>query len=231
MGLIPTGLGGVSAPDITSNLVAQYNLADLTDATGRGNTLTNNGAATFGAGQVGNAAYLAAASSQYLSRADNADLSLGGGGSFTIAAWLYLSGLGSFRTAISKGLGTTGGMEYYLDYSSVASRFRFLLSTGISLAVVNADALGAPSAATWYFVLARYNSASSLASIQVNNGTVNSVAHAGGAQDTADEFRIGNNSDGSAFWDGRIDAVRIYKGRALSSADGAMLWNAGAGME
>src|SRR5215831_2548559 len=92
--------------------VAAFKLDDLTDATGRGNDLTNNNSATFGAGKIGNAAYFTAASSQYLSHASDSDLALGAG-SYTIGCWIYLASTpASSLTFISKW--KTGDLEYIL---------------------------------------------------------------------------------------------------------------------
>jgi len=59
-----------------------WKLADLTDATGNGYTLTNNGGVTFGPGKIGDAAIFDDGIS-YL-RVDNAAFT---GNTFTVAAW------------------------------------------------------------------------------------------------------------------------------------------------
>lgn len=50
------GGGGGGGEGLLSGLLAFYNLSDLTDASGNGNTLTNNGGVTFSSGKIGNAA-------------------------------------------------------------------------------------------------------------------------------------------------------------------------------
>ena len=49
----PAGGGGTS---LTTGLQAFYKLDDLTDSSGNGNALTNNGDVSFSSGKIGNAA-------------------------------------------------------------------------------------------------------------------------------------------------------------------------------
>ena len=59
------------------------------DATGRGNNLTDLGTVSSAPGHIGSAAVFTRDYNEYLSHADNADLSQGNN-DFTVAGWLYL---------------------------------------------------------------------------------------------------------------------------------------------
>src|SRR5436190_21285349 len=98
-------------------VVAAWKLSDLTDATGRGNTLTNNNSATFNTGKIGNAAYFTGSSSQYLSRSSNADLQAGDI-DFTLGCWFYIPNANSNQDAVlvAKRSEVAGGSDYALYY-------------------------------------------------------------------------------------------------------------------
>lgn len=61
------GVANAAVSSLLTNLVAYWALSDLSDASGNGHTLTNNASVTFGAGKLGNAAYLTNAANQGLS--------------------------------------------------------------------------------------------------------------------------------------------------------------------
>jgi hypothetical protein len=71
---------------LRASIVAYYKLDDTTDSGPNGYTLTNNNAATFGAGKVGDAASLVAGSSQTLT----ATIAIGA--DLTVCGWVYVSG-------------------------------------------------------------------------------------------------------------------------------------------
>lgn len=210
---------------LTDSLVAYWSLSDLTDSHGS-NTLTNNNTATFTTGKVGNAANFARASSQYLSIADNAALSMGDI-DFTIACWVQI-GVSQTNSAIAGKWGTVG--EYLLLY--VSNRFYFSVRNLANSATANAAAntLGAPSTSTWYYIVAQHDSVNNLVKIKVNNGAWDSVAHSGGVRDGIESFAIGAYHTPSGFWDGLVDELAIWK-RCLSDAEITDLYNGGSGRD
>jgi hypothetical protein len=225
---------GSAEADITSNLVAKYDLSDLTDATGRGNTLTNNNGVTFAAGKVGNAAVFDAGLAQYLSRADNADLSMNGG-SLTIALWWKPADLND-AVLVLKGSTTASfeSQEYLLVYDVSLGLglggLGFVVGDGTHGAAVSSSATITDG--SWYFIVASYDSATHLMSISVNNAAPETfdASAVTGIQDGMFDFQIGGDVGGGFFTTGSIDAVRIYK-RKLAAADLTALYNAGSGIE
>ena len=228
------GLGGLS---LHRNLVGYFKLEELSgtrfDATGRGNNLTDNNTVTQAAGIVGNAGQFTAANSEYLSIADNADLSVGDI-DFTVACWLYFDTNSGTRVALSKGNNDTdNNTAYMIQYvAAPTDRLRFRVGNGTNNTTVVADTFGAILTATWLFVVAWHDSVADTINIQINNGGANSAARTGGSYDDARAFRIGTDPGDipGDFWDGRIDAVGVWK-RVLTAAERTLLYNNGNGRQ
>jgi hypothetical protein len=170
---------------------------------------------------IGRAANFSAASSQYLSVADNADLSASGSdlGDMTFSAWVRLSDKSTYRYIISKSAVT----EYYIDYNPSQDRFRF----GWGTPYVWADALGSPSINTWYFIVGWYDSVGNTINISVN-GLSDSAVPVGFDPSGNGDFLIGFQGDLGYYMDGLIDEVGVWR-RMLTSDERAELYNGGAG--
>lgn len=228
------GGGNPTAAGLLTSLVAFWKLDEASgvrdDAVGA-NNLTDNNTVTQAAGTVGNAAQFTAANSEYLSIADNADLSTGDI-DFTVTAWVYLDSKGANRTIASKA--SFGIEEWLLRYSSANDRFEFyILDSTPAFRVATANTLGVPATATWYFIVAWHDATANTVSIQVNDGTADSgAAGSGGPADRAGAFGIGAYGDGTAatFHDGRVDAAGFWK-RTLTATEKTYLYNGGSGRE
>jgi len=226
---------------ITDNLVACWPLeADGTDATGRGNTLTNVGA-TFVAGKVGNCADLEETENDFLWRGDNADLSMGAGVDCTICVWVrpetVNAGISTYF--VTKYLTTGNQREYALLRfgDGVTHRYRFQASSAGTLATLSAvmDNTVVPTAGEWVFIVGQHNAAAATISISVNAGTPVTAAHAGGIYNGAADLCLGRASGSTGNdWDGLIDQLCIWKsapggGGVKTAAEITWLFNAGAG--
>jgi hypothetical protein len=223
-GMIPGcsswGTSPASTNGLLNNLVAYYSLDNVSDATGRGNTLTNNGGASFVAGRVGNCANFVAASGQRLVRASTSDLVLGDI-DFTITCWVNLGDKSVDRPIVVKGDG--GGYEYGIVYDAAQDMFKFTDSNHSVLA----STFGSPSLATWYFIAVTYLNGSSFPSISVNSGAADADG-IGQIPDTKN-FNIGTDGGGVSFMDGRMDEVGIWKA-VLTPDQLTALYNSGAGL-
>ncbi len=237
-------LGASAAPGwrplgiLSTNLIAYWKLEEasgtrldeLSGCGGSGCDLSDNNTVTQAAGKQNNAALFTAANSEYLLKADHADLSAGNI-DFSIGAWVYLASKGADRAIVSKYLATGNQREYMILFSSGADRFRFQTSPdGTNVFSTTANALGSPALNTWYFVFAWHDAGADTLNIQVNNGTVDTLSsYTGGIVDGTADFMIGSyNVHTSLFWDGRIDEVGIWK-RTLTAAERGYLYNAGNG--
>ena len=198
-----------------------------------GNNLANNNNVSQVAGKVGNASQFVSASEQSLSLASNASLQTGDI-DFTFAGWVYLDSLTTHRLILSKYNGAgAASFEYWLLYNQTPNRFQFGVSDtgdGSDVTSVNADTLGAPSTATWYFVQAWHDAGSNVIQIRVNNAGADSAAHTGGVFAGTNVFRVGSDGPQTGFMNGRLDAWGFWK-RLLTTAELNFLYNGGNGLE
>jgi hypothetical protein len=225
---------------LTDNLVSVFELeeasgsrADAVIATG--NTLTDNNTVTQNAGKVGNAAQFTSANSESLSHTDNTSLSTGDI-QFTFATWVNFDTAPPAAQAVavfSKWEGVGNNREYALDWAQASNRFRWIVdSTGTGATVLSADNFGAPSTATWYFIVVTHDSVANTITIRVNNGTADSSAYSAGVFDGAANFNIGRfatGGGGEEFLDGKVDQLCFWK-RILTAAEMTQMYNGGAGL-
>lgn len=212
---------------LSDNLIAYYSLDDATDAHTNSYDLTNNNTVTFTAGKVGNAATFSAASSQYLSHADNADFSMGDV-DFTVAAWIKTSATGTVAGMVGKFTTATNDREYILR-----RRFgepRFVVSSAGNVESASADRGSDISTGTWYFVVGVHDAANDEIILYVDNETPVTTAYSSGVFDGVAAFTIGARATPSNYFDGQIDEVAVWK-RALSPSEIAELYNSGSGRD
>lgn len=193
------------------------------------NTLAPINAPGYEAGKIGNSAAFVRASSQGLQIASNSALQTGDI-DFSVAAWVKLASKTATNNYIAvKGNNNATAWEYALRYSTATDRFQFAIGNGAA-AIVAADALGAPSTGTWYYIAAWHDATANKIYIQVNDGTINNAADAAITANT-EPFTIGAAGTPSKFstFDGAIDEVAFWK-RTLSADDRTALYNGGAGL-
>lgn len=218
---------------LTDNLISYWELEEASgtrdDAHGANDLTDNNTVGQSASGKVGNCADFEADNSEKLTRADNTDLSAGDI-SFTFAAWVFLESKTARMNIITKD-GPTDG-EYDIQWHDIVDRFQFVVfgtsGFGNSGAAVG-DALGSPSTATWYFIVAWHDATANTVNIQINNGTVDSAAHSAGVFDGTGVFAIGATDAFGQYFDGLIDQVGFWK-RVLTSQERTDLYNSGNGL-
>lgn len=215
---------------LTADLVAYWPLSEASgtraDVVGN-NNLTDNATVTGAVGKLGNASQFTAANSEYLSIADNSDLSMGDI-DFTIAGWIYLDTLGADRGVISKW--ATAPNSEYLVQVLASNQLRFQVSNNGTAATGITNTSVTLAATTWYFFVAWHDSVANTVNLQVNNGTIASTAHTTGVFNGASELRIGSVQSAGQYWNGRIDDTGLWKGRVLTAAQRTNLYNGGAGL-
>jgi hypothetical protein len=166
------GLAGVAGAQVsTTNLQAYWKLdsAGVTADAHGSNTLTNNGTVTTTTGKINEAASLNG-SSQYLSIADNAELSVGDI-DFSFACWFYRTSNGSFPVLFSKD-GNSSSTNEYLLYVNTAGiqQLTFAVydsSNNLKLAEWGSGVTNN----TWYFVACGHNATANDVWISVNAAT------------------------------------------------------------
>lgn len=182
-------------------------------------------------GKVNGCRDFEAGNSEYFDLADNTDLSTGNV-DFTFACWIQLESKGADRDVIAK-VSAAGLIEYQLRFQASSDRLQWrVTSDGTNnFTSLNADVLGAPSTATWYFVVVWHDSVSNVIGISVDAGASNTAPYSAGVFDGTASFVIGREGDRNTdYWDGLVDEVGFWK-RVLTSDERTELYNAGAGRD
>ena len=209
------------APSLTTGLQAFYKLADETDSSGNGNTLTNNGSVSFASGKIGNAAVFDG--SNWLNRS-NANLHL----PYSISFWVngptsqYRVGLIGSRSNSEEGELSIAYQEGELNVTP--NGFPHFINWGGNTA--GPDVLDG----NWHHVLVSYDG--TLHKVYHNNNLISTLT-VNQPPDSDLNLTIGRlEMDVYDFqpFNGSIDAVGIWN-RALSDAEVTALYNSGAGIE
>lgn len=187
------------------------------------NDLTDNNTVLYNTGVVSNAADFENDNAEYLSMADNADVSMGDI-SMTIASWVRLESLTVRRYLIAK------NHDYYTRYDASTNRFVFKVSAdGTNYTTVSANNYGSVPTDTWAFILSWHDPDTDKIFISVNDGSVNEVSHAGGIYNGSYAFSLGwRIGQAGCYMDGLMDSVALWK-RTLTAAERTWLYNSGNG--
>ena len=201
---------------LTDNLLAFYKLNDLTDSSGNGNTLTNNGDVTFSSGKIGNAAVFDG--TNWLSSSENTAF---GTSNLSVSMWVNASNLDNSQKMAY--VGGSGGFVFSLLEGTV-----HLAKAGV------ADLYDFSSASvtnnSWFHVVMKREETTFTCYI---NGTSVGTYDSGSVIDfTGTDRFFGAYIDGLEGYSiaGQIDAVGIWD-RALSEAEVTSLYNSGTGLE
>ena len=218
-----------STVDLLSGIVAWWAGADVNDSVGS-NTLTNNNSVTFTAGKnatLGNA-FTLNGTSQYLSIADNAAISIPIDTTFSLVMWLKTpSSLPSnIMDFIIKG-GSTN--EYELGWHNDTNRtYMYVFDNGADPV---ANVLTDLEVSTWYNIVGTYNDTTELLTTYVNAVSGTSVAATRGARDLTGTLRIGSFDGTSRFAKDQMQAVGIYENHALTAGEISDLYNSDNGKQ
>jgi hypothetical protein len=219
------GGGGGGGEGLLSGLLAFYNLSDLTDASGNNRTLTNNGNVSFASGKIGNAAVFDG--ENYLFN----NFTAAGMSALTLSAWI--------KTVDGEGQRNLIGVHPNADNQS---QFLMLIyNGGIEAGVrVNDTAYWAKGFSgltniannSWHHAALVFNGVSCF--LWLDGQIDGSVSFDSGVLNNSSSYfgigRTEQDSYGNEPIDGSIDAVGLWS-RALTSAEIAELYNAGAGKE
>lgn len=219
---------------LTDQLVAFWALEEASgsrhDSWGS-ETLTSNNSVGQQTGKIDHCAHFTAASSQYLSHADDANLGVGGT-DFSFAFWMYMDSASNV-VLISKEDDTTPLLEYRIGWNGSTAYIQVANAAGSGWnTILYESSFGAMSTATWYWVYCEWDNTALKAGICINAGTLDqSAAFANGPTRHDGIFLMGAYNSGApaAFMDGRLDEVGFWK-RKLTSAERTQLYNGGAGL-
>ena len=229
----------VNTASLNNNLISWWTLDEPSAGVGAvaradshgTNNLTDNNTTASAAGKVAQATQHINANDEYLSHVSNADLQTGDI-DFTVACWVYLDNKATVQMFVTKDNAGGGNREYHLAYDSGADRFTFAVFTPVDVQVaINANTLGAPVVATWYFIIAWHDSVANTINIQVNDGGVDSVGVAALQAAGNAVFMLGRRQFGGFLnpLDGRLDEV-VFAKRVWTADERTILYNGGDGM-
>lgn len=171
------------------------------------------------------AAHFTRASTEFLSIADNAALSMGDI-TCSFVGWVKFDTVGTEQAILGKY--TSGGQEY-LIFKDNTDKLAFAVSgDGSNDTRVTFDATTCV-ADTWYFFCAIHDATANTISLSVNNATAESESHSTGIANGTTRFALGVYGASTSCLDGCLDSIGIWK-RAISTAEREAFYNAGAGI-
>lgn len=215
-----------------SSLISFWKLNELSgnraDSIGN-NTLVDNNTVGNSTGLVyANCADLVPANNEFLDVASNAGL-VTGDVTFWCGLWVKRNS-NTTGHVIGKGWNTPNTREWVLYHESVTQKVAFYVGYGgVAQSTQNIAQSGTLANSTWYFLLFWHDSVGNTINIQVNNGTVASVAHSNGLNTSTSDFVIGSDWGGT-IWNGQVGPVMFGKNYVPTVADRTFLYNSGVGM-
>ena len=202
--------------------VDSFSTNDLTDGSSVGST-----AGLFSQ----NAAVFASASTDYLTIADNAALSLGNE-DFSISAWIRITADNGSARMLAKYHYDSDNREYAIAWDAAADNtfsFQIGFSSGTAFTEVYASTFGAPATnGTQWCWLYMYHENGTEIGISVDNGTIDTSAHTGGVHSGSSSLNIGRRQE-DLYCDADIQQVAIWR-RLLTADDRAVIYNSGSGL-
>ncbi|MDQ2903302.1 MAG: DUF5127 domain-containing protein [Chloroflexota bacterium] len=223
----------LAAPaDITSGLVGYWKLdegsgTNAADSSGNGNNGTLSGGPAWTTGKIGTALSFNGGTGVDIHRSV-----LNTSGSYSVAAWVQLTNIGNWSTAVSQDGTTISG--FFLQYTNPGAgadggKFAFSVVSADSTGGTSVRATSAftPLANRWYHLVGIHDAGSNQIKLYVN-GTLVATRSVVPAWNATGETVIGHAKWGGGsvdFWPGLIDDVRVYN-RVLSDQDVRDIYNA-----
>lgn len=200
------------------------------------NTLVNNNTATYSAGKINNGVNLASASSQYMSRADDASLDITA--NLSISCWVKVAGnpgSGVYYGIVSKGGINTSSSDTVTQYclwydNDGAYRTNFLIRRAGGNFSCTYNSQLTPG--TWYHLVGTFQESSAIR-LYLNGSEVanNTSTPPAAIVNTAQPFVVGCQYSGSAgnYLNGSVDELGVWS-KVLSTGEVTSLYNSGNGL-
>ena len=201
-------IGGIGPAFPSNGLLAFWKLDNLTDASGNGNSLTNNNNVQFVSGKIGNAAEFDG--TNYFNTTTQI------GQSFSLSFWLYPTEVSGYTNVLTWRVSGTGSIGYDGSVYWYNDNGGFLVQSSAGIITTN----------QWHHVvLVCDNNAITiyLDNSSVATGTDNNTR-------LATDLVIGAYLNGTETIVGKLDAVGIWD-RAITNEERSILYNNGEGVE
>lgn len=177
--------------------------------------------------ETGGSRKFVASNLEYFSVADTADLDFGTG-DFTVECWVKRLTTGSSHAIISKGL--TGAGSFQLRIKSSDEIEAVIRDTAVEITHTTSVVMNDTD---WHHVVwvadRSGNSTIYLDGSVASGGTV-AITTAALTIDNSEAMEIGRSRSGSLYANGDLARCRLWKGRSLTAADVADLYNGGEGL-
>ena len=194
-------------------LQAFYRLSDLTDSSGNGKTLTNNGNVTFASGKIGNAALFNGTNRLYTESFSTIDTSQ----PFCVSFWSKPTA-NTVGTVCANGTGV--GFNIHNDG---AGNLNFNNGQSADCSVPDAFVVG-----VWKHYVCMVSNGNTI--VYIDGSQVYNQQSNASYSTTINSLSIGSYDGNQLMFNGSIDAVGVWN-RALTEAEVSALYNSGAGLE
>ena len=217
---------------LTTDIKAYYKLdessGNAADATGNGNTLTNNNTALYGPGIINNGVVATSVGPQYLSIGST--LGISDGTDFTITGWFNIASFATGDQALwDLGFTATSYTQNAIRVNGSTIKYD---RGRRCVAQQHVDYSTTINTGTWYFVCQTFTASSSTVKGFLNASEVASSVLSGigsnGCAPTA-HFFIGQDGDFTNC-NATIDEVGVWN-RVLTGPEITQLYNGGAGLQ
>lgn len=194
-----------------------------------GTTLAEiGGSIAYAAGPDGGGVQITRSQGRYLACADTTKYSPGDT-DFTLLVPVWLDTLPSGDAIVcSKSATPAGSREFQLYRRNTNNRWTFLVSSTGSNSVLVDESVTVAATGAWVWLAAWHNSVLDTINLQVNNGTIRTVAHTLGIFQGGLRFCVGNVDGGAVLFDGKIGRL-LYIPRVLSAGERSWWYNPGGG--
>jgi hypothetical protein len=220
------------ANNFKTSLVAYYSMED---SSGSGavdsfaaNNMTLNGTLGSAAGKISNCRTSSGSSANYLSLSSVAGFSPGSG-NFTLTFWAKSALVGqggAYPIVLSKDGNSSN--EEWLIYIDAGANSPVLEVTSNGSSKSHVTATGSIFGDTsWHFVAAEWDGTN--LAISVDGGAFATTGYTGSIFSGTGPVRMFADVSSSNSWDGSLDEVAFWKGRALTITEVGTLYNSGVG--
>lgn len=223
---------------LTDNLVGYYKLDEASGNASdsvAGNTMTNNGSATYASAKINNGVVLNG-SSQYLTAGNSSLFNFERTDPFSFSFWVKSNSTAYFEP-VAKNV-TSGSYNGYHSGMSVANNelwMSLINNAGVNEATIKANPSPSLATSTWYHIVITYSGSSNVAGIkfyvngteQTSRTTIQNNLTA--SISTSVVCQIGGRGGANYLLNGNLDELGIWS-RALSSGEISTLYNGGAGL-
>ncbi len=202
-----------------------WNTNTTRDSSGQGSTGTLTLMSTTTspvAGKVGQAFSFPGNTNSFVNVGNGSSLNMTG--SFTLSAWVYVTGGDADRDIFSKNAGS-GNVAYLLEVSAGTSKVNLIAKVGGAIQALEGNT--ALSLNKWYHVVATYNGTT--LKLYLNGIEDGSLSASGAVEVIGSALTLGARVNGAERFGGKLDDMRVYS-RALSTAEVQQLYINGGGV-